>query len=86
VKRPALLLLLATLTSAPAVAQDGGDEGPIPTPAPRSMSAPADLKTALDECKTHPAVVNAGTPFDLCVEGYGFVKQGDKWVQKPATR
>jgi hypothetical protein len=57
-----------------------------PTPAPRSMSKPADLKTALEECKTHPSVVAAGTPFEICVEGYGFVKEGDRGVQKPATR
>ncbi len=77
-----VLLLLLVATSA--WAED--DEGPIPTEPPRAMSKPADLKTALDECKTHPAVVNAGTPFELCVEGYGFVQQDGKWVQKPATR
>ena len=58
----------------------------IPTPAPKGQSTAADLKTALDECKSHPAVVAAGTPFELCVEGYGFVKDGNRWVQKPATR
>lgn len=58
----------------------------IPTPIPKSQSTGSDLKTALDECKTHPAVTAGGTPFELCVEGYGFVKDGNRWVQKPATR
>lgn len=79
-----LFLILLVLVANPGWAQV--DEGPIPTEPPRSMSKPADLKTALDECKTHPSVVNAGTPFELCVEAYGFVKQGDSWAQKPATR
>jgi hypothetical protein len=59
---------------------------PEPTPAGKAMSTKSDLKTALDECKSHPAVVAAGTPFEICVEGYGFVKEGERWVQKPPTR
>jgi hypothetical protein len=81
--REAILILL--LSSAPALAQGTAAEPPV-TPVPRMMSQSADLKTALDECRTHPSVVHAGTPFELCVESYGFVKQGDKWVQKPPTR
>jgi hypothetical protein len=80
-----LLVLSFLLAAQPVWAQSTADE-PAATPAPKMMSTRADLKTALDECKTHPAVVAAGTPFELCVEGYGFVKEGDKWVQKPATR
>ena len=80
-----LLVFCLLLVAPSAWAQATADEPPA-TPAPKSMSTGADLKTALDECKTHPAVVAAGTPFELCVEGYGFVKQDGRWVQKPATR
>jgi hypothetical protein len=82
VKRWSLLVFL--LVAAPAWAQES--EEPIPTPEPRRMSQATDLKTALDECKTHPSVVNAGTPLELCVEPYGFIRQDGAWVRKPATR
>jgi hypothetical protein len=78
------VLLVAVFAAGPAWAQ--GEEEPLPTPAPRRMTTEEDLKTALDECKSHPSVVNAGTPFELCMEPYGFIKQGDQWVQKPPTR
>src|SRR5262245_1307070 len=54
--------------------------------APRAMSQPSALKTSLEECKSHPSVVQAGTPFEVCVEAYGFVKQDGHWVKKPPTR
>jgi hypothetical protein len=62
------------------------DNEPIPTEPPTLMSKPSDLKTALDECKSHPSVVHGGTPFEVCMDAYGFVKDGEHWVHKPETR
>jgi hypothetical protein len=79
-------LVTGALVALLAVGPAGAQADPEATIGPRAMSKPADLKTALEECKTHPSVVQAGTPFEICVESYGFVKQGDRWVQKPPTR
>ena len=81
-----ILLVMLLLVAVPALAQDTPEE-PIPTAAPKLMSTGGDLKNALDECKSHPSVVTAGTPLELCMEAYGFIKNAEgKWVQKPATR
>ena len=82
-----LLLLVSSLllVVSTAAAQDSPQE-PIPTEPPRLQSSGGDLKNAFDECKGHPSVVAAGTPFEVCMDSYGFVKNGDKWVHKPSTR
>lgn len=81
-----ILVLISLLVAVPVLAQDTPEE-PIPTQAPKMMSTGSDLKNALDECKSHPSVVAAGTPLELCMEAYGFIKSPEgKWVHKPATR
>jgi len=53
-----------------------------------SAAAPAKspAQEALDECKVHPAVTHGGTPLEVCMDAYGFVKKNGKWVKKPAHR
>ena len=80
----AAMFLFAAVT--PAAAQVT-DAEPEPTAAPKMMSSGSDLKNAMDECKSHPSVVAAGTPLEICMEAYGFVKDSNgKWVHKPPTR
>ena len=82
-KRVSLVLLM--LAATPCLAQESAQEPP-PTEVPKMMSTGSDLKNAYDECKSHPSVVAAGTPLDVCMDSYGFIKVDGKWVHKPATR
>jgi hypothetical protein len=76
-----LLVCLVLSASALAVAD--------PTPGKKLEAkelTSAELAKLVSECQGHPAVTHGGGTVELCMEGHGYVRQGDQWVKKPVLR